>query len=127
MSMIGDSYKTRRTLKVNNKEYDYYSLKATEEHLGNLSKLPFSLKILLENYLKNILCELIMRLSNRQLILNNKIIEDELEKFTIRMHICKEIRNIPYSCCWTGKCPRCIYDRNDILKTTLLKINHEFK
>lgn len=49
-----DSLKSRRTLTVNNTEYDYYSLPAAElAGLKGLSKLPISLKILLENLLRH--------------------------------------------------------------------------
>jgi aconitate hydratase len=48
-----DSLKTRRSLKVGNRRYDYFSLKAAEKNgLGDLSRLPFSLKVLLENLLR---------------------------------------------------------------------------
>lgn len=48
-----DTLKTRRTLTVNGKDYEYYSLQAAQEHnIGNFAKLPFSLKILLENLLR---------------------------------------------------------------------------
>jgi aconitate hydratase len=47
-----DSLKVRRTLSVNGKEYDYYSLPAAAEKLGDISRLPFSLKVLLENLLR---------------------------------------------------------------------------
>lgn len=48
-----DSLKTRRTLNVNGKDYQYFSLRAAEEQgLGIFSKLPFSLKVLLENLLR---------------------------------------------------------------------------
>ena len=48
-----DSLKTRRTLKVGTRRFDYYSLKAAEKNgLGDLSRLPFSLKVLLENLLR---------------------------------------------------------------------------
>ena len=54
MSRTGnDTLQTRRTLSVNGKEYAYYSLKAAQEKLGDLSSLPFSLKVLLENLLRN--------------------------------------------------------------------------
>lgn len=44
---------TRRTLTVSGKDYDYYSLKAAAEAgLGDVSRLPFSLKVLLENLLR---------------------------------------------------------------------------
>ena len=47
-----DTLKTRRTLTVDGKEYDYFSLKEAEKKLGDLSRLPFSLKVLLENLLR---------------------------------------------------------------------------
>ncbi len=47
-----DSLKVRRTLDVNGKTYDYFSIPAAEEQLGDLSRLPFSLKVLLENLLR---------------------------------------------------------------------------
>jgi len=48
-----DSLKTRRTLKVGDNSYDYFSLQAASEAgLGDLSRLPFSLKVLLENLLR---------------------------------------------------------------------------
>ncbi len=51
MSVVGhDSLKARRTLKVDGKEFDYFSLK--DAGLGDLSRLPFSLKVLLENLLR---------------------------------------------------------------------------
>lgn len=53
MSVFGhDSLNTRRTLKVGNREYDYFSLEAAELVLGDISRLPFSLKVLLENLLR---------------------------------------------------------------------------
>ena len=54
MSVTGhDSLKTRRTLNVDGKLYDYFSLDAAaqEAGLGDISRLPFSLKVLLENLL----------------------------------------------------------------------------
>ena len=47
-----DSLKTRKTLNVGDKSYVYYSLPAAEAELGDLSRLPFSLKVLLENLLR---------------------------------------------------------------------------
>ncbi len=48
-----DTLKTRRTLTVNNKNYDYFSVAAAEQAgLAGLAKLPCSLKILLENLLR---------------------------------------------------------------------------
>ncbi len=49
-----DSFKTRRTLKVGNRSYDYFSLKAAEAAgVGDVDNLPFSLKVLMENLLRN--------------------------------------------------------------------------
>lgn len=49
-----DSFKTRRTLKVGNKSYDYFSLKeAAKAGVGDVDRLPFSLKVLMENLLRN--------------------------------------------------------------------------
>ncbi len=47
-----DTLKTRRTLEVAGKSYDYFSLAAAAEALGDISKLPYSLKVLLENLLR---------------------------------------------------------------------------
>lgn len=45
-----DTLKTRKTLSVNGKDYDYFSLEASG--LGDISRLPYSLKVLLENLLR---------------------------------------------------------------------------
>ena len=47
-----DSLKVRKTLTVGSKSYDYFSLPAAAEKLGDISRLPFSLKVLLENLLR---------------------------------------------------------------------------
>ncbi len=48
-----DSFKCRKTLKVGDKSYEYYSLKTAEKNgLEGISRLPFSLKVLLENLLR---------------------------------------------------------------------------
>ena len=49
-----DSFKSRKTLKVGTKTYTYFSLKAAEKNgLNGISKLPYSLKVLLENLLRH--------------------------------------------------------------------------
>ncbi|WP_022727945.1 aconitate hydratase AcnA [Fodinicurvata sediminis] len=53
MSLGQDTLKTRRTLSVKGTDYDYFSLKAAEETLGDVSRLPSSLKVLLENLLRH--------------------------------------------------------------------------
>jgi aconitate hydratase len=53
MTAIGhDRLSTRRTLQVEGRSYDYYSLEAASAHLGDLSRLPFSMKVLAENLLR---------------------------------------------------------------------------
>ena len=53
MRMIGqDSLKTRRTLTVDGKTYHYFSLPEAAKSIGDISRLPFSLKVLLENVLR---------------------------------------------------------------------------
>ena len=53
MSITGhDTLKTRRTLTVDGASYDYFSLKAAKDALGDTSRLPFTLKVLLENLLR---------------------------------------------------------------------------
>ena len=47
-----DSLKTRQTLEIDGQSYDYFSLKKAGETIGDISTLPFSLKILLENLLR---------------------------------------------------------------------------
>jgi len=55
LSVTGhDQLKTRRTLSVGGKQYDYFSLEAAASAagLGDISRLPFSLKVLLENLVR---------------------------------------------------------------------------
>jgi aconitate hydratase len=53
MTAIGqDTLKTRRSLMVEGKRYDYFSLPEAAKTLGDISRLPVSLKTLLENVLR---------------------------------------------------------------------------
>ena len=53
MTAIGlDSLQTRTTLKVGAQSVDFYSLRKVAEKLGDVSRLPFSMKVLLENLLR---------------------------------------------------------------------------
>ncbi|MDZ7588514.1 MAG: aconitase family protein [Parasphingorhabdus sp.] len=53
MTTIGkDSLATRSTLAVGGSEYAYYSLAKAAAKLGDISRLPFTLKVLLENMLR---------------------------------------------------------------------------
>jgi aconitate hydratase len=47
-----DSFSVRRTLNVNDKDYGYFSLPSLSENI-DISRLPFCLKILLENLLRH--------------------------------------------------------------------------
>jgi aconitate hydratase len=48
-----NSFGARQTLDVGNQSYTYYSLDKAAESLGDVSRLPVSLKILLENLLRH--------------------------------------------------------------------------
>jgi len=48
-----NSYNSLSEIKINNENYKYYSLKKAEENgLEGISKLPKSIKVLLENLLR---------------------------------------------------------------------------
>ncbi len=47
-----DSYNTLSTLPVGDRTYQYYSLAKAKDSLGDLSRMPFSLKVLTENLLR---------------------------------------------------------------------------
>ncbi|HDZ74625.1 MAG TPA: aconitate hydratase AcnA [Aurantimonas coralicida] len=54
MSHASDSFKCRKTLSAAGKDYVYYDLKEAEKNgLAGASRLPFSMKVLLENLLRN--------------------------------------------------------------------------
>ena len=46
-----DTLKARRTLKVGDASYDYFALEAAAG-LGDVRRLPYSIKVLLENMLR---------------------------------------------------------------------------
>ncbi len=53
MTAIGqDSLKTRRSLTVDGKTYQYFSLPEAAKTIGDIARLPVSLKVLLENILR---------------------------------------------------------------------------
>src|SRR3569623_1578332 len=53
MTAIGhDTLGTRDTLAAGGKSYDYFSLAKAAAKLGDISRLPFSMKVLLENLLR---------------------------------------------------------------------------
>ena len=47
-----DSLSTRSTLNCGGKDYAYYSLPKAAAALGDIDRLPFSMKVLLENLLR---------------------------------------------------------------------------
>ena len=53
MTQVGqDTLGTRSTMTVGGKQVAYYSLKKASEKIGDISRLPFSMKVLLENLLR---------------------------------------------------------------------------
>src|ERR1700733_10533173 len=48
-----DSFSCRQTFQVDGDSYQIYSLEAFSKKHGDLSKLPFSIKVMLENLLRN--------------------------------------------------------------------------
>ena len=53
MTAIGqDTLNARTTLNAGGKSYDYFALATAEEKYGDISRLPFSMKVLLENMLR---------------------------------------------------------------------------
>ncbi|MBV8456846.1 MAG: aconitate hydratase AcnA, partial [Acetobacteraceae bacterium] len=52
MAIGKDSLKTRQTLTVEGKRYEYFSLPEAAKTLGDISPLPVTLKVLLENVLR---------------------------------------------------------------------------
>ena len=53
MTQVGqDTLATRSTMQAGGKEVAYYSLKKAAAKLGDISRLPFSMKVLLENLLR---------------------------------------------------------------------------
>jgi aconitate hydratase len=49
---VTNSFNAKSSLNVNGKAYTYYSLPEAAKTLGNVDRLPFSLKVLLENLLR---------------------------------------------------------------------------
>jgi aconitate hydratase len=47
-----DSLKVRRTLEVGDRSYDWFSIPDAQAQLGDVARLPYSLKVLLENLLR---------------------------------------------------------------------------
>ncbi len=53
MTQVGqDTLGTRSTMTVGGREFSYYSLKKAAASIGDVSRLPFSMKVLLENLLR---------------------------------------------------------------------------
>ena len=53
MTQVGkDTFATRSTMNVGGKEIAYYSLAKAAAKIGDISRLPYSLKVLLENLLR---------------------------------------------------------------------------
>ena len=80
-----DSFKTKKTLKIGKKTYTYYSLKYADKNgLKNVSALPYSIKILLENLIRH---------EDEKTVLKSDILE--FQKWKKRKKIAKEINFRP--------------------------------
>ena len=80
-----DSFKTKKTLKIGKKTYTYYSLKYAEKNgLKNVSALPYSIKVLLENLIRH---------EDDKTVLKSDIIE--FQKWKKQKKISKEINFRP--------------------------------
>ena len=80
-----DSFKTKKTLKIGKKTYTYYSLKYAEKNgLKNVSALPYSIKILLENLIRH---------EDEKTVLKSDILE--FQKWKKQKKIAKEINFRP--------------------------------
>ena len=53
MAAHPNSFKARKTFKVGSKSYTYFSLAAVEKKVGDLSRLPYSLRVMLENLVRH--------------------------------------------------------------------------
>lgn len=53
LSKNPDSFNCKKTITVDGKKYSIFSLKEASKSLGNIDRLPYSLKVLLENLLRN--------------------------------------------------------------------------
>jgi aconitate hydratase len=51
--VVGNSFNAKKTITVGDRPYEIYSLTAAAPALGDLSRLPYSLKVLLENLLRH--------------------------------------------------------------------------
>ena len=80
-----DSFKTKKTLKIGRKTYTYYSLKYAEKNgLNNVSALPYSIKVLLENLIRH---------EDGKTVLKSDILE--FQKWKKQKKIAKEINFRP--------------------------------
>ena len=80
-----DSFKTKKTLKIGKKTYTYYSLKYAEINgLKNVSSLPYSIKVLLENLIRH---------EDDKTVLKSDILE--FQKWKKQKKIAKEINFRP--------------------------------
>ena len=53
MTKVLDTFSAKQTLSVDGKDYRYFSLPHAAKTLGDISTLPYSLKVLLENLLRH--------------------------------------------------------------------------
>jgi len=89
-----DSLKTRSTLEAGGKSYAYYSLQKAGAALGDVSRLPFSMKVLLENLLRfedgvTVTCDDLQCMADW---LKERRINREIQYRPARVHVAHSIR-----------------------------------
>jgi aconitate hydratase len=93
---MSDSFKTRTRLTAGGKTYDIFSLKAFEKTAPRVARLPFSLRILLENLLRNedgrtVMKEDVLALANR----DAKITSEKEIAFTPARVLLQDFTGVP--------------------------------
>ncbi|MCU0492253.1 MAG: aconitate hydratase [Chloroflexaceae bacterium] len=93
---MANSFGARARLQVGSREYDIYRLDSLEQHGVNLSRLPFSLRILLENLLRtedgvNVTADDVLALANWQ----PKATPDREVAFTPARVILQDFTGVP--------------------------------
>ena len=91
-----DSFKTRTRLTAGGKTYDIFSLKAFEKTAPKAARLPFSLRILLENLLRNedgrtVMKEDVLALANR----DAKVTSEKEIAFTPARVLLQDFTGVP--------------------------------
>lgn len=92
---MSDSFKTKASFEVNSQSYQYYNLKALSPQY-NIDRLPFSMKILLENLLRTEDQEAVLKKDIEAILnWNPKIASDHEIAFTPSRVILQDFTGVP--------------------------------